>query len=729
MAPEHVNRSARRIPVLLQTSAVECGAACLAMILGFYGRITEVSECTDRLGTGRDGTVASRVVNVARGLGLEARGLAVAISHFGRVSLPAIAHWEHNHYVIIERWAPDAVEVVDPARGRRRLSMPEFEAGFTGVALTFSPGTDFEPRPRAQRPGWRRLGAYVLQMPGVLGLLLQVLGASALLQVIGLIVPLVTRAVVDRVLPYRLASLLPVLGLWIGVLLLTLLVTASLRALLLVQVQGRIDSRAMQGLLEHLLGLPYRFFQARASGDLVDRMNSVASIRDALTSQTASSVLNGTFVVGYLLLLLAWTPIFGLLTLGLGVLQVLMLVASSRSIYDLQQRELAARGAWQGYLVECLEGVATLKVSGAERHALGAAENLFSHYLRCSLRRNHRIALLDSAQSAILILSPLVLLCVGAFQVLAGRMSLGTLLAASAIAGGCLAPLGALVAHGRQLLLARAYMERIASMLDARPEQSGREVRPAHRLGGHIELRGVSFRYDSQSPWVLRDVSAVIRPGQKVAIVGRTGSGKTTLAMLLLGIHEAEEGEILYDGQPLTSLDYRSLRGQCGVVLQEPFLFAGSIRQNITLGDPALTSDQVITAARRAGIHDEISRLPMGYDTLVAEGGSALSGGQRQRLALARALVREPSVLLLDEATSSLDSVTERIVDASLDALRVTRVVIAHRLSTIRNADVILVLADGQLVEQGPHERLMTLGGHYTALVGTVPEVPRHARG
>jgi ABC-type bacteriocin/lantibiotic exporter with double-glycine peptidase domain len=242
-------------------------------------------------------------------------------------------------------------------------------------------------------------------------------------------------------------------------------------------------------------------------------------------------------------------------------------------------------------------------------------------------------------------------------------------------------------------------------------------VQHTPRLTGRIELKHVSFRYDSNAPWVLRDISVTIEPGQKVALVGRTASGKSTLAKLLLGLYTPSEGEILYDGIPLQSLNYRTLRSQFGTVLQESFLFSGSIRQNIAFNDPSLSLEQVIEAARLAAIHDEIIQMPMGYETMVAEGGSGLSGGQRQRLSLARALAHQPAVLLLDEATSHLDTVTEQLVDENLKQIPCTRIAIAHRLSTVRNADMILVLDRGTIVEQGSHEELLVQTGHYAALV------------
>jgi ABC-type bacteriocin/lantibiotic exporter with double-glycine peptidase domain len=331
--------------------------------------------------------------------------------------------------------------------------------------------------------------------------------------------------------------------------------------------------------------------------------------------------------------------------------------------------------------------------------------------------------MVDTAMMGLRTFSPLLLLWLGAWQVLNGAMSLGTMLALNALAAAFLMPLASLVTNGQRVQVVGAYLERIADVLDAEPEQDLQAVQATPPLTGQIELKQVSFGYAPNAPLVLRDVSVTIEPGQKVAIVGRSGSGKSTLAKVLLGLYTPTEGAILYDGMPLQQLNYRTLRSQCGVVLQDAFLFSGSIRQNIAFNDPTLSLDHVVHAAQLAAIHDEILGMPMAYETLVAEGGSGLSGGQRQRLSLARSLAHQPTILLLDEATSHLDVVTENLVDQNLSQLACTRIVIAHRLSTVRNADLILVVENGMIMEQGTHGELLAREGHYATLVHTQDEV------
>jgi ABC-type bacteriocin/lantibiotic exporter with double-glycine peptidase domain len=716
-----IHRPRRRMPVLLQMSATECGAACLAMVLCAFGRRTTVSECATRLSIGRDGATARAIAAAGRSYGLRVRAFSVEPDDLEHVPLPAIVHWNFDHFIVLERWSPRYADVIDPASGRRRLSAAELSEGLTGVVLACEPGAELLPRVTGR---WAWLGyfrQYALHSPGILA---QIVAASILLQICGLMLPLSSKVVLDTIVPQDGAGLLPVLGFGIVVLTLCFTVISYLRAALLVYFQGRGDRRMMLAFCDHLFQLPYRFFEQRTSGDLLMRLGSNAAIRDTLTSQSMSVILDGGLVVSYLALLLTQDLVFGGLVAGVGALQVILLLATNRRLHDLTQADLAAQGASQSFLVETLTGIATVKASGSEDRVLDRWSDLFATQLNVSLRKSHLSAIVETGMSGLRTFAPLALLWFGAQQVLAGEMSIGTMVALNALGVAALAPLASLVSNGQQLQLVAAHIERIADVFESDLEQERGSMPPAPALTGGIVLDRVCFRYNEQSPDVLRDISLRIEPGQKVALVGRTGSGKSTLARLLLALYLPSEGEIRYDDVPLREIELRSLRTQFGVVMQEPVLFSGSIRDNMTLADPGLSLAQVQEAARLAAIHEEITRLPMGYLTRLGEGGAGLSGGQRQRVALARALVRRPALLLLDEATSSLDVVTEARIEANLSRLGCTRIVIAHRLSTVRDADVILVIDDGEIVERGTHEELQSRGGYYARLVGSQGETP-----
>lgn len=708
-------RRPRRVPIMLQMSATECGAACLAMVLTAFGRATRIAECRDRLEIGRDGANGLRIAQLARNMGLSVRALSVDLHQARNLRTPAIIHWNFNHYVVLERWDGARAVVVDPALGRRTLDRQEFSDGFTGVALELSPTDEFRKRRRnGALEAWRFVrGLMGTSRATIVGVLV----ASLLLQLIMLAPPVMTKIVVDVVVTRAQARLLPAM---VGAGLLLLATNGMafyVRGTLLNFLQARMDRELMSRFFGRLLSLPYRYFVLRGSGDLLMRLSSNSLIREVITSQTLSFVLDGAFVVGYIGLLLAIAPLYGWVSLGLGAAQVVIMMLSFRSLRVLAQQDVAAQAQAQSRAVEVLTGVETVKAMGAEEEAYSRWSALFDDQLRASLQRNRRETVLEAVLGVFRTGTPMILLWLGAWEVLAGDMTVGTMLAYNTLAGSLLTPMATLFSATRQLQTVGVNIDRIRDVLDEPPEQEPGAAREHQRIKGRVALHRVGFHYGAESGWAVRDVSLELPPGAKVAFVGATGSGKTTLARLVLGLYQPTEGDVRFDGRSLTDLDLRALRRQCGVVTQDPALFACSVRENIAFGHDDVTFDDVVRAARLAQIHDEIVAMPMGFETVLSEGGGGLSGGQRQRLALARALVRDPALLVLDEATSHLDVATEQRVDEVLSRLSCTRVVIAHRLSTVMNADLIAVLKDGRVVETGTHVDLMARRGHYAALV------------
>ncbi|WP_433247732.1 peptidase domain-containing ABC transporter [Streptosporangium sp. CA-135522] len=712
-------RPGRRVPVIRQNGITECGAACLAMVLAYHGHRTSQHEVTERLQIGRDGLSALAIVAGATEYGLRAKAFSLDPEDLARVPMPAIVHWRFDHFVVVERWAPDRVEVVDPAHGRRRLTAEEFNEGFTGVLLAFEPGPRFRRGRSSAASAWRQfVRTLVLRRRGLLA---QVVAASLILQLLGLALPVFSEALVDRVLPAGTggtsagaAGLPAVLGAGLLLAALTQFAVGYLRSVLLLAVRAGADAELTRGVVSHLIALPYRYFALRGTGDLVTRASSVGVLRDMLTGQILSALLDGPLAVGYLILVFVRDPLFGTCLAALAATQIVLLLATARRMKHLTQQELVAFAATQSRLMQVIDGIETLKASGAETRAAEQWSDHFSEQLNADIRGGLTQGLLDSALGAIRLLAPLGLMWVGAWRVLDGELTLGALIALNAIAVAALTPLSSLMAGVQSLQLAGAHFERLSDILTSEPEPAGGiEVL---RVRGAVELRGVGYRYDPRSPWTLRDISLTIAPGQKVALVGPSGSGKSTLARLLLALHTPTTGEIRYDGVPLSELNLRTLRRRFGVVTQEPSLFTGSIRENIALNDPDASLERIVQAARTADVHDEIENMPMGYETMLTE-GAGLSGGQRQRVALARALLSRPKILLLDEATSNLDGESEAAIEGRLGRLTQTRIIIAHRLSTVRDADLILVVDGGRIVERGTHEQLLALRGRYAALV------------
>jgi ATP-binding cassette subfamily B protein len=708
----------RRVPSVLQLTAVECGAACLAMILSYYGRKSRVAEIREHYGIGRDGLTALDIVKAARNYGMRVRAISLRgqIDEFRFVSLPAIIHWEFNHFMVVERWSAKYVDVVDPAVGRKRLSREEFEQGFTGIIIMMEPGEQFDRSSTSARKLTLRSYAaqYIKLTPMTI---IQLIVASLFLQIFGLGVPLLTKVIIDQVIPLRLSSLVPLLGVGVLSLLVAQLVVLVLRSLLLIYLQCRIDMHMYPSFFDHLFMLPLKFFQQRSTGDILTRVSSNTTIRDLVSTHFLSTVLDGSLVIVYMFILFSQSWLFGLVVLVIGVLQFVLLLGTQNEFRLRSDRELEVIGRSQGYVAEILTGMTTVKAAGAEQRAFQRWFNLFCDQLNSSIRRIYLASILDASITILRIVSPLLLLWLGVIQVLNGTMQLGTMIALNALAAIFIAPLASLASSATQLPIIRSHLERLGDVIEADVEQNILQAQESPRLTGCIQLQDVSFKYDGNSPTVLKDITIDILPGQKVAIVGPTGSGKSTLGKLLLGLYLPTEGEILYDGIPLRSLNYQSVRSQFGVIMQDASIFSGTIRQNIAFNNPDMDMESIIKAARLAAFESDIQQMPMQYETFVAESGNALSGGQRQRLAIARALANNPSILLLDEATSALDVITERAIEENLKSLACTQIIIAHRLSTVRDADIILVLDQGRIVESGSHAELLARQGYYARLI------------
>jgi ABC-type bacteriocin/lantibiotic exporter with double-glycine peptidase domain len=713
-------RRGRRVPFVAQLEAADCGAACLTMALRHWGRPARLDEVRGRIGSGRDGVDALAILRGAEELGLRARPMRLEVEDVRHLPPASILHWEFNHFVVFEQVRRRGVVILDPAHGRRVVPLARFRRSFTGVALVVEPSGP----PGDHRPGAPALRRYVRLILEQGGLVARSLTLSVALRVFALALPVLLGLVVDRVVPRGDRDLLAVLALGAGGMIVMQALTSLVRSHLLLELRTRLDTRMTLGFLEHLVALPFGFFQSRSTGDLTLRVAGNTAIREQLSTALLSSILDGVLVILYLALTFLLAPTLAFLTMALGGLQITVYLATRSRVHELASRDLESQARAQAYLVQMLAGIESLKAAGAERRAVQHWSNLFVDELNVSLARGRLDAVSGALRGALGTAAPLVLLGYGATLVLDQTLSLGAMLATNALAMAFLQPLSGLVAAALSVAGLRSYVERLDDVLAAPPEQAPGASAPP-RLAGRIEVRGLSFRYGPSAPLVVRDVTLDLPPGAMVAIVGRSGSGKSTLAKLLVGLYPATEGHILYDGHALAELDLRGVRRQLGIVPQHPTIFGGTVGENISLGDPSLAREHLVAAARLACIHDDVLAMPMGYDTPMADGGSSLSGGQRQRLALARALVHRPAILLLDEATSALDAHTERLVMANLAGLSCTRLVIAHRLSTIAAASTIVVIEQGAVVEAGTHGALLQHGGVYRELVASQTRLGR----
>jgi len=701
----------RRVPYIPQMEMAECGAAALASVLAFWGHHAPLPQVREACKVTRDGANAANLLRGAQKYGLEAQAVKVEVEHLGDLPLPAILHWEFKHFVVLERIAGKGVTIVDPATGRRFVSWAEFGLAFTGVALVFAPDDGFSERKRR----FPSLGRYLEILRNVRPSLLQVLGASCMLQAVGMTFPLASQILVDRVLLPRHQPWLWGLAAGLALAVAAKLLLGLLRNYLLQGLQTRMDKQLLEGFTTHLISLPLTFFLQRQSGDLMQRLESNSQIRDLFSSRSISTLLDALLLLGYAALMLAYHWQLGLLVMGLSGLRIVLLLAMRGRNQQLMTTELTVAGQESAILLEALGSLETIKASAAEDRVLTRWIPRLVRRANVS-RAREKLAITSAQLMGVLQgIAAAALFWVGGREVLAERMTLGVFTAFLSLQSLFMGPLESLLGAITDLQFLNSHLLRLDDVMESAPEVSG-SMDPG-RLQGRIELEGVSFQYAEGSPWILRDIHLTLEPGEKVALVGRTGAGKSTLARLLMGMHLPTEGRIRFDRQDLRTLDLQKLRVQMGVVLQESFLLDDSVRANVALRDPRLPLERIRWAAEVAQIHAVIQKLPHGYQTRLGENARTLSGGERQRLCLARAVALEPSILLLDEATSSLDLETEARVHANLAALGCTRIVIAHRLATVKDADRILVLDGGRLVQQGAYVELSRQPGPFREAV------------
>ena len=713
----HMKGFRKKVPVFLQLSAVECGAACLAMILNYFGKKISLTECREKCNPGRDGLSAKDIAVAARYFGLQVKAYSVKFDAFQYVSLPAITHWKFNHFVVVEKWTKRFVYIVDPALGKRTLTHNEFEESFTGIVLTFEHASDISSIYQSNNDfSWITYLRNILKHLKLFPIILQIALASLLLQIFGLAFPYFTKILIDDILPHYISDILPLLGIGMILIFMAQATVAYIRSVLLIQLRMKLDFNLMISFFRHLISLPFSFYQKRTVGDLLLRLNSNSVIREVLSSQIISLLLDAVFALVYLIILIKLSFTYTVIAVIFSILQIAVILFTKDLIYQYNQKDLSTKADEQSYLVEVMKGVGFIKASGTNEYAYDRWSRLFYDQLKTSYDKDILSAKIDTPITFIRSISQLVFLWYGATQVLNGNLSLGSMLALNYIGSSLLSPISSIVLSGQQVQIVSAHLERLQDVLQTKPEQADTKHTKKMSEINSIEFRNVNFSYDKSLP-TLENISFSIKSGEKLAIVGKTGSGKSTVIKLLLGLYSPSSGELLFNHIPLHQFDYTSVRQKFGIVLQEPLLFSGSIRQNITFNNPNSSLTEIVSAAQNAMIHDEILEMPMMYETYISEGGNNLSGGQQQRIAIARALINSPSILIFDEATSNLDAVTEAQIEKNLSTLNITRIIVAHRLSTIKDANRILVFDSGSLVETGTHEELMLMKGYYANLI------------
>jgi ATP-binding cassette subfamily B protein len=707
----------RRYPHVYQLDEMDCGAACLGALTRFFGHPVSLPRIRELVHTSVDGTSLLGIARGAEALGLDARTVRASKSNLDALPLPAIVHWEGNHWVVLYEVGEQDVRVGDPALGIRKIDRAEFEQKWTGYAALISPTPAFEELPPAQANlAW--LKPFLRPHKKVLA---QAFGLALIAAALELVIPIFTQLVVDNAIPEHDKELLViVLVSMLGVL--VILVGATiLQRYILAFVAVRIDTESLDFLTAKLLSLPMSYFTTRRTGDIERRLSGIRELRQFFIESGVAALTATTQLAAALVLMFIYSWQLALVYVALApVYAVLMRFSSSRlrPMFDSLEEAFGRYGSQQ---IDSIRGIETVKAGAAEEAMRQTMLARFSQIADKVFRSEFLIMTYQGAIQMVTFLSLALFLFVGGVLVIDGDLSLGRFVAFNALVALANGPVLILLSLWDEAQYGRILLDRLNDVIEQEPEQG--EDRSALRavptLAGAVRLRNVGFRYGGpEAPAILGGIDLDVKPGTTVAIVGRSGSGKTTLVKCLAGLLEPTEGRIELDHVDLTTLDYRSVRKHIGVVLQESYLFDDTIGRNIAFGEEP-DAARVVWASKLANAHDFVQRLPLGYETRIGESGLRLSGGQAQRIAIARAVYNRPPILLLDEASSALDTESERLVKQNLDELlrERTSFVIAHRLSTVRDADLIVVLEKGRLVERGSHAELIERRGLYQYLV------------
>ncbi|MBR8834874.1 MAG: NHLP family bacteriocin export ABC transporter peptidase/permease/ATPase subunit [Stigonema ocellatum SAG 48.90 = DSM 106950] len=715
-----------RTPTLLQMEAVECGAAALGIVLGYYGRIEPLTELRRECGVSRDGSKASNVLKAARLYGLEAKGFKKPLEGLKDYRPPYIVFWNFNHFLVVEGFSKNRVYLNDPASGRRTVSLEEFDQAYTGVVLFMEPGPDFK-KAGKKKSIVSALSSRLQSSRGAIGFCLL---AGLLLTIPRLAIPAFTQVFVDEILVENRQD-------WLRPLLLVMLfaaasqgILARMRLFYLRRLMTKL-SVAMSGqFLWHTLRLPMGFYAQRFAGEISNRSQLNDKVADILSGRLATTVIDTVMIVFYALIMIMYDWVLTLVAVFFAALNFFALQYLSRNRVDANMKLAQESGKVAGVAIGGIQSMETVKASGLEFDLFSKFAGYYAKMLNAQQELALPSQILSILPTFLMALTTTSILVVGGFRVINGSLSIGMLVAYQTLTSEFLHPVNNLVNFGSTLQELEADLNRLDDVLqnpidsEADGSINNREQllnirQDSFQLQGYIELRNVNFGYNRLDAPLIENLSLTVKPGQRVAFVGGSGSGKSTVAKLVTGLYTPWSGEILLDGIPRSEIPRSILANSLAMVEQDIFVFAGTVRENLTLWDATVPEGDLVQACHDAVIHDLIQNMPGGYDAQLLEGGTNMSGGQRQRLEIARALVRNPAVLVLDEATSALDAETELIIDRNLRRRGCSCIVVAHRLSTIRDCDEIIVLERGKVVQRGTHEELRQMGGTYTRLTSS----------
>ena len=690
------------VPVILQAEVAECGLACIAMVASHHGNKLDLQGIRGKFSTSLKGVNLKQLMQIADELGLANRALQCDLEDIKKISLPAILHWDLNHFVVLVKVSGDKLTINDPAIGRRKLRLSEFSQHFTGVLLELTPTAEFRKRDERQTMSLRQLWSRLTNFYRTLGLLFAL---SIFLQFSALAAPYYMQWVVDRVLLTEDRSLLIVLAIGFSLLVILSTVTGAVRSYLVLRLSSVMSMQMGVNLLRHLLRLPMDYFEKRHIGDVVSRFGSLGSVRERITTGLVETIVDGVMSVLVLAVMLLYSVPLTLIVLASVAIYTVLRLIFYGPLYRASEEVIRASAKEQTNFLESIRGIQTIKLFTNESQRLNIWQNRFAEVVNADIRVG-KLNIGFSIMSGLLFgLENILVIYLAALTVMNGELTIGMVLAFLAYKGQLSGRLSGLVEQLIMFKMLKLHLQRLSDIA-LEPQEAHRDAMVLASEGaGAIEVCGVSYRYGDNEPYVLKDISFSVMPGEAVAIVGASGGGKSTLMKLMLGLLTPVDGKIRMDQTDMYQLGLRAYRQQVAAVMQDDTLLAGSIADNICFFETEPNLLRIQQCAAVAAIHDEIAAMPMAYQTLVGDMGNQFSGGQIQRLLLARALYQQPRILFLDEATSHLDTQNETRIVEQISQLSMTRIIIAHRPETIRQADRVLRIDKGHLIEVSDVER------------------------